>query len=411
MAFLSQSILQRNYPPQYWLVAFGVLISSIGSSMIWPFQIIYISNTLNQPLSSIATLITISSLTGMLVSFAGGSITDRLGRRPIMIAALLVHGLGFVLMSLAGSYAAFLIPMTLMGAAMPFYAIGSDAMMADMIAPEKRVNAYAILRMINNAGIAIGPAIGGVVIAALSYTYAFYGAALGMFIFSVLLILFSRETLVRSTLPTPSAVQKERLGGYERVFQDRGFVAFVAAVTLGMIAPLLMWTLLAVYTNRYYGIPEDMYRWLPITNALMCVFVQYPVTFVTRRYPAGIIATLGMLVYALGVGSVALMTDFTGFLASMVIITFGELILIPTASKYVADIAPEDLRGRYMSLYWLTWGLARALAPIIGGFLHDQIGPQAIWWGGLGFGLASTAILLWLALRKQPAASTQQTAP
>ncbi|MEJ5225452.1 MAG: MFS transporter [Anaerolineales bacterium] len=396
------TIRPTDYPPQYWLVASGVLISSIGSSMIWPFQLIYISNILNQPLSRIATLITISSLTGMLVSFAGGSIADKIGRRPIMIGALLAHGLGFILMSLADSYIAFLIPMTLMGAAMPFYAIGSDAMMADMIAPKKRVDAYAILRMTNNAGIAIGPAIGGMVISALSYTYAFYGAALGMFIFSLLLILFSSETLTRTASVATSTPVKERLGGYDRVFQDRGFVAFVGAVTLGMIAPLLMWTLLAVYTNRYYGLPEDLYRWLPITNALMCVFVQYPVTYITRRFPAGIITTLGMLVYALGVGSVALMTNFNGFLASMVIITFGELILIPTASKYVADMAPEDLRGRYMSLYWLTWGLARALAPIIGGFLHDQISPQAIWWGGLGFGLVSTVILLGLALRRQP---------
>ncbi len=393
------SIFQRGYPSQFWLVALGVLISSAGSSMIWPFQLIYVSNILNQPLSGIATLITISSLTGMLVSFAGGSIADKIGRRPIMIGALFAHGLGFVLMSLSGSYIGFLIPMTLMGAAMPFYAIGSDAMMADMIPPEKRVDAYAILRMINNAGIAIGPAVGGVVIAALSYTYAFYGAATGMFIFTMLLLLFSRETLVRHQPATHAASRQERLGGYDRVFKDRGFVAFVAAVTLGMIAPLLMWTLLAVYTNRYYGLPEDLYRWLPITNALMCVLVQYPVTFVTRRFPAGIVAAAGMLVYALGVGSVALMRDFWGFWLSMVVITFGELILIPTASKYVADIAPEGLRGRYMSLYWLTWGLARALAPIIGGSLHDQVGPQAIWWGGLAFGLVSTVILLALSFR------------
>lgn len=400
--FILQDIAQRGYPGQFWLVAFGVLISSVGSSMIWPFQLIYISNTINQPLSSIATLITSSSLTGMLVSFAGGSIADKFGRRPIMIGALFAHSLGFILMSMANSYTAFLIPMTLMGAAMPFYAIGSDAMMADMIEPQKRVDAYAILRMTNNAGIAIGPALGGAIIAAFSYTYAFYGAALGMFLFGMLIFFFARETLTHNTASASATTAPiERVGGYERVFKDRTFVAFVGAVTLGMIAPMLMWTLLAVYTNRYYALPEDMYRWLPITNALMCVFVQYPVTYITRRFPAGNVATLGMLVYALGVGSIALMNTFNGFLLSMVIITFGELILVPTASKYVADIAPEDLRGRYMSVYWLTWGLARAVAPIVGGFLHDHIGPQFIWWGGAGFGLVSTLILLLLAVRTQ----------
>jgi MFS family permease len=74
----------------------------------------------------------------------------------------------------------------------------------------------------------------------------------------------------------------------------------------------------------------------------------------------------------------------------MVILTFGELTLIPTASKYVADIAPADLRGRYMSIYWVGWGLSRTVAPLLGGYLNDTISPRAIWMGGLLLGLTST---------------------
>ncbi len=96
-----------------------------------------------------------------------------------------------------------------------------------------------------------------------------------------------------------------------------------------------------------------------------------------------------MLIYALGVGSVALMTGFWGFWLSMVIITFGELTIVPTASKYVADVAPAKIRGRYMSIYWFGWGLARTFSPLIGGFLNDSISPQAIWIGGLLIGLTS----------------------
>jgi MFS family permease len=97
-----------------------------------------------------------------------------------------------------------------------------------------------------------------------------------------------------------------------------------------------------------------------------------------------------MLIYSVGVGSVALMSGFWGFWLSMVILTFGELTLVPTASKYVADLAPANLRGRYMSIYWLGWGLARTLSPIIGGFLNDNVAPHAIWVGGLLIGLTST---------------------
>lgn len=389
----------NEYPRQFWLVSFGVLLSSAGSSLIWPFQLIYISRILTLPISSVATLISISSATGLAASFFGGAIADRFGRKMIMFGAQAAHGLAYLLMSQAHTYLGFVIPMTIMGAAMPFYAIGSDAMMADIIPSEKRTGAFAILRMINNAGIAIGPAIGGLIVAK-SYSIAFSLAATGMISYSLLLLTFARETLRRQENPGIFQ-EKETLGGYGRVLGDGSFVGFVATITLGMIAPLMMWTLLAVYTNKYYGVPEYLYSWMPITNALMCVFVQYPVTMFTRRLRAKTAITLGMFVYALGVGSVAVMTSFWGFWLSMVIMSMGELILVPTGSKYVADIAPADLRGRYMSVYWLTWGIARSAAPMVGGYLHDAIVPQAIWWGGLAIGLTSTLGLFLLSRRTE----------
>ena len=73
------------FPRQFWLIAGGVLVSSCGSSLVWPFQFIYISRTLGLHLSTVATLITLSSIAGLLVSVAGGSIADRLGRKPVMM--------------------------------------------------------------------------------------------------------------------------------------------------------------------------------------------------------------------------------------------------------------------------------------------------------------------------------------
>lgn len=393
------SIIYNEYPRQYWLIAFGVLLSSAGSSLIWPFQLIYISKILSLPISSVATLISISSATGLAASLIGGAIADRFGRKLIMFTAQAAHGLAYIFMSHASTYIGFVVPMAIMGAAMPFYAVGSDAMMADIIPSEKRTGAFAILRMINNAGIAIGPAIGGFIVSN-SYRTAFYLAAAGMLSYSLLLLTSVHETL-QPKISLGFSQKKELLGGFNRVFADSNFIAFVSTITIGMIAPLMMWTLLAIYINKYFGIPEYLYSWMPITNALMCVFAQYPVTIFTRRLRAKTAITLGMLIYALGVGSVAIMTNFWGFWLSMVIMTIGELILVPTGSKYVADIAPEDLRGRYMSIYWLTWGVSRAVAPMVGGYLHDVVDPQAIWWGGLTIGLLSSFGLFLLSRRPE----------
>jgi MFS family permease len=394
----------NSYPRQFWLIAFGVLLSSAGSSLVWPFQLIYISSKLDAPLASAATLISISSFIGILVSFLGGSIADRFGRKPIMLLSQAAHGIAYLLISQTDNYLGFLLPMTIMGASMPFYAIGSDSMMADMVPSEKRNTAYSILRMTNNAGIAIGPAIGGLMITK-SYTLAFYCAAAAMFTYSLILLFFSHETLKFTSKNTKSETFLQTFTGYKRVFRDKKFVGFVVTVTFGMIAPLMMWTLLAVYTKTYYGLSEVRYAWLPITNALMCVFVQYFVTMITRRHSPGLMIAIGMLIYALGVGSVSLMSTFQGFWISMVILTFGELILIPTGTAFTANRSPNDLRGRYMSIYWLTWGLARGSAPLIGGFLNDTIAPKAIWYGGLVFGLISSLVLFVLSHQITPNAS------
>jgi MFS family permease len=378
----------KEYPSQFWLMASGLLISSAGSSMIWPFLMIYVSEKLSLSLSTVSTLVSINAATSLLTSFIAGAVADRLGRKPVMIISQAVNGLGYLFMGQAHTYLGFALLMVIMGASNPLYQVGADAMLADMVIPEKRTKGYAIIRSINNAGIALGPAMGGF-LATRSYTYAFWGAAAGMLIYSFLLFFRAHETLSRTYHPEKTPT-RERLGGYEPVFRDRPFVVFALLVGVGLIAPSLLWSLLAVYTKQNFGLPESLFGWLPTTNALMCVFVQLLVTRFSRRFRPLPVAAIGMLTYALGVGSVALMKGFWGFLSSMVLMSLGELILIPTVSKYVADLAPADMRGRYMSFYWFSWWIARASAPLIGGFLNDNISPHAIWVGGLAIGLASS---------------------
>ncbi len=406
--------LISEYPSQFWLMAVGLLISSAGTSMIWPFLMIYVSEKLDLSLSAASTLLTINAATGLITSFIAGSVADKLGRKPVMVISLAVNGIGYFLMSQVHSYSGFALLMLLMGASNPLYQVGADAMLADMVVPEKRTNAYAIIRMVNNAGIAIGPAVGGF-LAAKSYTYAFIGASAGMLTYSLLLFFRARETLNKTHRPE-STPRAESLGGYGRVFRDRPYIFFALTVGLGLIAPAMLWSLLAVYTKQNFGLPESLYGWLPTTNALMCVFVQLFVTRFTRRFRPLPVMTAGMLLYALGVGSVALMGSFWGFWSSMVLMTFGELTLIPTVSKHIADLAPSDMRGRYMSFYWFAWGIARASAPLIGGFLNDNIAPRSIWLGGLAIGLASAAGLFmltwrWRERRPAPAILPEQAEP
>ena len=379
--------LYDEYPRQYWLMIVGIVLATAGGSMIWPFLLIYASGKLDLPLSTVATLISINAGTGLLASLIAGTLADKVGRKVVMNFSLTLNGLAYFLLMRAETYPQFLGLMVMIGLSNPLYQVGADAMLADMIPSEKRTDAYAINRIANNAAFALGPAIGGF-LATRSYDLAFYCAGIGFLAYSALLFFLARETLNKSTAEV--SIPNSQTEGYERVLQDKNYMAFVAMLSLGLIAPTMLWILMPVYTKTNYGIPEALYGWIPTTNAVMCVFVQYSVTSITRRHPTLPVLGAGMLIYALGAGSVALMSSFWGFWLSMVILTFGELTLVPTASKYVADLAPPDLRGRYMSMHWLGWGLARTLSPILGGFLNDNIAPRAIWIGGLLLGLTST---------------------
>lgn len=392
-----------TYPRQYWLMIVGIVLATAGGSMIWPFLLIYTTRKLNMPLSPVALLISLNALLGLFSSFIAGWVADRFGRKIVMNISLTVTGLAYFFLMRADTYAEFALLMVIIGLSNPLYQVGADAMLADMIPSEKRTDAYAINRIANNAAFALGPAVGGF-LATSSYDLAFYGAATGFLSSSVLLFFLARETL-NKTISAGQVPQGEAVamppasGGYARVLGDKQYISFVLSIALGLIAPTMLWILMPVYAKTNFGIPEALYGWIPTTNALMCVFIQYPVTFITRRFKALPVVAVGMFIYALGAGSVALMSNFWGFWLSMVVLTFGELTLVPTASKYVADLAPAHLRGRYMSLYWFGWGLARTLAPAIGGFLNDMVAPRAIWVGGLLIGLASVFGLVLLSQR------------
>jgi MFS family permease len=399
--------LYHQYPPQFWLMIMGIVLATAGGSMIWPFLTIYASDKLDLPLSKVATLISINAGTGLVSSLIAGTLADRIGRKVVMNFSLTLNGIAYFLLMYAHTYAQFAGLMVLVGLSNPLYQVGADAMLADMIPSEKRTDAYSINRIANNAAFALGPAIGGF-LAVRSYDLAFYCAGLGFLAYSVLLFFLAKETLVITPKPASSHSEvPEILNSYSPVVRDKSFMAFMFSLSIGLIAPTLLWVLMAIYSKTNYGIPENLFGWIPTTNALMCVFIQYPVTSITRRYNPLPVITVGMLIYALGTGSVALMSGFWGFWLSMVILTLGELTLVPTTSKYVADLAPADLRGRYMSVQWLGWGLARTFAPIIGGYLNDNIAPQAIWVGGLLIGLTSTLGLFFLSRASSPEPTLQ----
>lgn len=377
-----------GYPRQFWILFWGQLINTSGGSMVWPFLTIYLRQKLDLDMTAIGTLFTVSAAAGLIASSIAGPLVDRFGRKGVMVLSLAMGSVFFVLRAFAATYEQWLLLMAFNGAFGPLYSVGASAMVADLIEPERRAGGYALLRMINNLGVAIGPMVGGLVVSYASYDATFFAAAATTGVFAALVALLTRETLPAEGAAAALAGE----GGYGPVLRDMRFLPFCATYILSGMAYGFLMIFLSVYAKEGFGVPENQYGMIVASNALMVVFFQYAVTRWTERRNPLMMLAIGSALYGLGTGSVALGRGFYAFLISMIVLSLGELIVIPTAQVLTANLAPADMRGRYMSVFGLSASVSFGLGPPLGGWLSDNIAPVAIWYGGLVLGLAAAAI-------------------
>jgi MFS family permease len=400
----------NEYPRQFWLMFVGMVISMVGASMVWPFLMIYLSENLHAPMTVAASLMTLNSVAGLIASTVAGPVMDRLGRKWIMVFSLLLNGISFYFLGTASTMTAFIVLMILNGIAQPLFRIGGDTMVADLLPTEKRSDGYALTRMGHNVGIAVGPAVGGF-LAATSYSLAFVGAAIGMGIYALMLAVFAVETLPKTDIQETEEKKSESgFRGYLTILRDFPFMSFTFGYTLVIIVATLIWVVLPVYAKQNYQISESLYGWIPTTNAVMVVTLQLAVTRITKRHPTLQMLAVGAGIYAISVLSISAGSSFFGFWIGMVIMTVGELVLVPTATTYAANLAPADMRGRYMSVFGLAWRVALGVGPIVGGLLNDNLGPKSIWYGGAVIGVISVIVFLQLQkidIRQQRTAASQ----
>lgn len=387
----------RRYPRQYWYLILGMLFSTTGMGMIWPFLTIYMRETLNVPLTTITSLLMLDSVMSIVATFVAGPVADRFGRKWVMVISLAMMGVVYLSMSAAASLGIFAVLMALRGAFVPLYRIGADAMVADMVPEEERVDAYAISRTINNVGVALGPTAGGFVTGS-SYTAAFVIAAVALVLFSIFVAIWMRETMPDEVRKNPAPL---RANVYNEVIKDRYFLSFVGSFTLVSMGTSMVFVLLSAYMKDNLGIAERYSGFVMAVNALMVIFFQYAVTRITRRHPPLPVMAVGALLYAAGIGGMALSRAFPHFALSMAVMTLGELVIIPTSTTFAANLAPARLRARYMSFYNLGWGISHGFGPVVGGILNDAIAPVAIWWGGMAWSLAGALMFLLIQRRSK----------
>jgi MFS family permease len=369
----------QEYPRAFWTLTGASFVDRIGSTALWPFFSLYITQKFDVGMTEAGLLFGIFSISSFIGSLLGGALADRFGRKVILLFGLIVSALSGLMMGFVNHLGTFFVLAAFTGVLSDIAGPAREAMVADLLPEEKRAEGFGVLRVAGNLAWIFGPTIGGI-IGAYNYLWLFVLDSVTSLITAGIVYLVIPETRPE----TEQAAQGESIGqtfrGYGTVLRDRIFVAFIGISVLMSLVYFQMYSTLSVYLRDVHGVPARGYGYLMSMNALMVVLFQFPLTRRLRPYRPMILMASGTIFYLIGFTLYGFVNAYAFFAVAMLTITFGEMIVIPTSSALVARLAPQDMRGRYLALSGLTWVVAASVGPTVAGLLIDNYNPNWLWY-------------------------------
>ena len=361
------------------MIFVGNIIMSSGFSMFFPFLSIYFNNRLGISMSAIGLVWLFIGIAAAVSETVGGMMADRLGRRKVMLAGMGMRATIFTLVTIAVALEwGFVIISGLIILAFLLSDIVNpalNAMIADVVAPSKRLEAYSVVRVGGNLGFAVGVMVGGIM-AVISYSLVFAVAALSSAIY-FLIVLFR----IPESIPSFSR-ERESIRSMVRPFKDSTFLIFTMAAMFLFILLSQMNTTLPTFINDTVGMPEYEIGLVYALNGMMIVLLQIPLSRRIKGYDLSMLF-IGSVLFAVSYSMVAWANGLWYMMMVMVFITMAEMIVSPAAMNMVARLSPESMRGRYMGAYGLMLSTGCAFGPFIGGVVIDRFTSPLMIWGTL----------------------------
>ena len=183
----------HEYPSQFWLVVGATFIDRLGGAMLFPFFTLYLTRKFGINMTTVGIVFGMFSLSSVVGTMVGGALTDRLGRKRMLLFGLVMSALSAVLMGVIDEIALFVIAVLLVGVLADAAGPAQQALIADLLPEDKRASGFGILRVVFNLAVVIGPLIGGL-LATRSYLLIFIADAVTSIITALIVYFALQET-------------------------------------------------------------------------------------------------------------------------------------------------------------------------------------------------------------------------
>jgi MFS family permease len=405
--------LPDEFPRVVLVLATGDLVASFGFSLFFPFLTIYLVQTLHSSAAEAGLVIAAYSLFSIGSGIAGGWLSDRVGRRPVLIGSISCTAVLVVSMALATEAWHIGLVMLLLGGIDPAFLPAARAAVADTVAEAERPRAFGLLGVANAVGWIAGPVIGAG-LSSLGYPLLFgvSGVLVGSYV--VIAVRWLPETRPRGSsglaLPEPALAGSGAgtaldVGTGTPVALDetadagrrvRIFAAFLPLLALAHATTFLWVTTLPIYAAIGLGLATPVWGLLFGLNGLLIVLFQLRISTACERRSKPRVMALALGFYAVALSVVALLSSSTavaGLALVIALVTVGEMLLMPIVAAFVSDLSPAARRGTYQGVALAAVSVGSGLGPPIAGHVLDTAPGPVLWLGAAAI-LAIVGLLL-----------------
>ena len=403
-----------GFDRRVWLLLLAMLAFRFGQGLYFPFSTIHFHNVVGIPLSLVGVGLGSLAAASVASGLISGPLSDRYGRKPVMLAALAGSAAAFCAFAFVEGFTGYLLVSVAAGlAGNSTFDAARNAMVADVTPPGRRSRAYGLVRVGGNVGWALGPLVAGLSAASVGseriYGTLFLGASALVGLVALVVAL-----AVEESLPTLSQ-RAPRMGasGLQAALADGPFVALLAAGVLLYYVFTQDWQALPIYAKNFLGVPDGRIGLFLGANGLMVILLQLPISYAIDRTSRIWALLVGAALFVASSATLLLTESFLGILVAFALFfTLAEMILEVAGAALAAELAPVRLRGTYLALFGACFGAAYGVSPIVAGALLEARLPDLIWQIQLAAaGLAAVALVVLKAVNGQRSAETRSLKP
>ena len=381
---LSTVTTWRSLPAAVWLLVGARAVNRLGAFTL-PFLSVTLMAEQGASVAQAGYLLAAFGLATIPSRLLGGWLADRWGARTTIVVGLLGTAVGQLLVAGSRSVTQAAVAVVLLGLAFEVYEPPSQSLVADATTPEQRPVAFGLLF----AALAAAGMVAGLLAALLA------GVDLRWLFVADAVSCLLCAGIVWWRLPGhagPTSVA-ERVAG---PWRDRRLLLLLALGT-GLAVVYLQITITLPLTVAARGLPVSLVGLLLTVSAATVVAAQPLLAHPRwRGLDDPVAIAVGFVVVAAGLALTGLATSAAAYVATTVLWSVGDVLVMGRAYALVSAIAPATARARYLAAYGTSWGLAAVVAPLLGTQLLARAGPAAtwVWLGAACLVLAAAYVLL-----------------